>query len=98
MYAEKLFDAINLAFTHRALRFALKRVFYWTSKSAILVEKGVFFSTRILEKGVFFKVGYELGIRFGRGGGGGGGGGDIGLSPSKHKKYVSMNRQYRFGA
>ena len=45
-------------------RFALKRTFYWTSKSAISVEKGVFFLPRIREKGVIFKLGYERGIRF----------------------------------
>ena len=29
-------------------------MFYWTSKSAILVEKGVFFSPRIRKKEVFY--------------------------------------------
>ena len=36
-------------------------MFYWTSKSKILVEKGTFLSSRISEKGVFFKLGYEHG-------------------------------------
>ena len=49
--------------------FALKKgVFHWASKSAISIEKGVHFSSGILEKGVFFKLGYEHGIRFGRNG------------------------------
>ena len=41
-------------------------MFYWTSKSAISVEKGAFLSPRIREKGVFFKLGYERGVHFGR--------------------------------
>ena len=49
---------------HRAAWSQLKKgVFYWASKSAISVEKGVFFSSKIREKGVFFKLGYERGIR-----------------------------------
>ena len=53
-------------------RFLLKiGVFYWASKSTISVEKGVFFSSNIREKEVFFKLGYERGIRVGRGGGAG---------------------------
>ena len=43
-----------------------KGAFYSTSKSAISVERGVFFSPRIRENGVFFKLHYERGICFGR--------------------------------
>ena len=48
-------------------------MFYWASKLAIS-----FFSSKFREKEVFFKLGYERGIDFGRGGGGGwvGGGGE----------------------
>ena len=42
-------------------------MFYWTSKSAILVEKGVeFFFVQNQQKGGVFKLGYEHGIRFHR--------------------------------
>ena len=58
----------NVAYTYITKKnrvFLKKGVFYWASKSAISVEKWVFFS-KIREKGVFFKLGYERGIRFGR--------------------------------
>ena len=48
-----------------------KGAFYWASKSAIAVEKGVFF-VQNPRKGVLFrKLGYEHGIGFGQEGGGG---------------------------
>ena len=69
------FDTVNFIFQkgHFILynlknRFFFKkgRAFYWASRTAAPIEKGVSFSSKIRESGVFFKLGYEHGIRFGR--------------------------------
>ena len=56
----------SLSYITKKKQFCWKRVFCWASKPMILVEKAVFYSSKIPEKGVLFKLGCHHGISLGR--------------------------------
>ena len=106
-HKENIKHTINLAFTKKCTlscimkiksRFVLKTVFYWTSKSAISVEKGVFFfRPESAKRGCFQSLGTSVVYILvgGRGAGDLAHNHDLGLELSRSTFEIALSREWK---